>query len=333
MNTRNWFSITIIGCLLAACSGSGNRFRLEGQFKNLNQGEFYLYDLEQGTKDTIKVNEGRFVYDIVLHDTVTYALLFPNYSEMPIFAYPGATVTMEGDVSHLKETKILGTPDNKEMTAFRLRVNNMTPPEAQKHAQQFIEEHPKSPLSLYLLRRYFIQDINPDYQLCARLATAMSKAQPENIALQRLSHQLNALQSITPKGKLPHFTATDTKGRSVSLQQLNGTVNLIIAWAAWSYESQNTLHQVHRLQKEYGNNLAVLSVCLDATADEGRHALDRDSIKWPNICDGKLWDSPLVATFGLTAVPGNILADKQGTIVARNLSATELEEKIRTMMK
>lgn len=333
MRTRNWLLITIIGCLLAACGGSGNRFRLEGQFKNLNQGEFYLYNLEQGTKDTIKVNDGRFVYDVYLNDTITYALLFPNYSELPIFAMPGATVKMDGDVSHLKETKILGTPDNKKMTDFRLRINNMTPPEVKKHAQQFIEENPASPLSIYMLRRYFIQDTDPDYALTARLAATIAKAQPENITMQRLSHQLDALRGIGPKAKLPQFSAIDTKGRTATQQQLQATANVVIAWAAWSYESQNILHQMQRLQNEYGSDLAIMSVCLDATAEEGRYALDRDSIKWPNICDGKLWDSPLVATLGITSVPGNIIADKQGNIIARNLSASELEEKIRAMIK
>ncbi|MCR5270896.1 MAG: DUF4369 domain-containing protein [Prevotella sp.] len=333
MKTRNWLLITIIGCLLAACGGSGNRFRLEGQFKNLNQGEFYLYNLEQGTKDTIKVNDGRFVYDVYLNDTVTYALLFPNYSELPIFAMPGATVKMEGDVSHLKETKILGTPDNKEMTDFRLRVNNMTPPEVKKHAQQFIEENPASPLSIYMLQRFFIQDVNPDYALCAQLATAISKAQPEHIAMQHLSRQLNALRNAGAKGKLPQFTAVDTNGRTVSRQQLQSTVNVVIAWAAWSYESQNILHQMQRLQNEYGSDLAIMSVSLDASVEEGRYALDRDSIRWPNICDGKLWESPLVTTLGMTSVPGNIIADKQGNIIARDLSASELEEKIKAMIK
>lgn len=333
MTTRNWLVITIIGCLLAACGGSGNRFRLEGQFKNLNQGEFYLYNLERGTKDTIKVNDGRFVYDIYLNDTITYALLFPNYSELPIFAMPGATVKMDGDVSHLKETKILGTPDNKEMTDFRLRVNDMTPPEVKQHAQHFIEENPASPLSVYILRRFFIQDINPDYALCARMAETITKAQPGHIEMQQLSRQLNTLRNAVSKGKLPHFTAIDTKGRTATHQQLQSTVNVVIAWAAWSYESQNMLHQMQRLQKEYGNDLAILSVCLDATKEEGRYALDRDSINWSNICDGNMWDSPLVMTLGITSVPGNIIADKQGNIIARNLPASELEEKIRAMIK
>ena len=108
--------------LFWACGGSTDRFHLEGQFKNLNQGEFYIYSLEQGFKDTIAVNDGRFSYVRMMKDTTTLLMLFPNYSELPVFASPGAEVRMEGDVTHLRETKITGTRDNEDMTAFRIKT-------------------------------------------------------------------------------------------------------------------------------------------------------------------------------------------------------------------
>ena len=55
--------------LLCACGETGTRFHLEGKFKNINQGEFYLCDFDNGTKDTISLRDGRFIYDTEMPDT------------------------------------------------------------------------------------------------------------------------------------------------------------------------------------------------------------------------------------------------------------------------
>lgn len=318
---------------LSSCSSSRGRFRFEGQFKNLNQGEFYLYDFEHGTKDTIALTDGRFSYERSMSDTITFTMLFPNYSEIPIFARPGIKVTMEGDASHLRETNIEGSDENEDMTAFRLRTADMTPPDTEQEAIAFIQSHADSPVSNYLLRRYLLQAINPNYTQAYQLCDLLRKAQPTNLSLIRLHAQLESLINNTGVGtSLPTFSAKDTEGRTVSNQSLTADVNAIVVWASWSYESYSSLRQLHRMQKEHPGRIKVIMVSLDASADEGANSLERDSINWPNICDGLLWQSPLVSQLGFCSIPANIIVDKQGTIQGRNLSETDLQKKVEEML-
>ena len=322
-----------LSLLTSSCGSNDKRFHLEGNFKNINQGEFYLYELDHGIKDTISVKDGHFVYDIPIEDTLTFALLFPNYSEIPIFAHPGAKVKIKGDVSHLKETKVKGTDENESMTAFRLEVSEMTPPEAQKHARQQIENNPESPINAYLLRRYFILGPDADYHEAARLCKLMGKAHPNNIIINRLYYQLAGLKNKNDMGKMPRFSAIDTKGDTITENNLKATANLVIVWASWSFNSQNIIHQLSRLKRTYNKDLAILSICIDASPDEGKQVLARDSIQWPNICDGKLWDSQLLKTFGLSAVPSNMLYDGKGNAIGRNMPFVDLEKEIAKLVK
>ena len=322
-----------LSLLMSSCGGNDKRFHLEGNFKNINQGEFFLYELDHGIKDTISVKDGHFVYDIPIEDTLTFALLFPNYSEIPIFAYPGAKVKINGDVSHLKETKVKGTDENESMTTFRMEVSGMTPPEAQKHARQQIEDNPESLINTYLLRRYFILAPDADYKEAARLCKMMGKAQPDNITINRLYYQLSGLKNKNDMGKMPRFSAIDTKGDTITEKNLKTTANLIFVWSSWSFNSQNIIHQLSRLKRTYNKDLAILSISIDASPDEGKPILARDSIQWPNICDGKLWDSQLLKTFGLSAVPSNILYDKKGNTIGRNLPFVDLEKEIGKLVK
>ena len=318
---------------LSSCSSPDGRFRLEGRFKNLNQGEFYLYSPERGTKDTIGVRDGRFVYDVALQDTVTLVMLFPNYSELPVFAQPGATVQMKGDASHLKETEIKGTKDNDEMTAFRMKANQLTPPEVLKAAEQFVKDNPSSPISRYLLQRHFLLGPTPDYEKARQLCDVLLKAEPGDIGLQRLQKQLAPLKNADKLKTLPTFSAKDVQGRSVGNSSLRSEVNVIYVWASWNYDSQHLMRQLQSLQKDNKSRLSVLGICLDPSAKDVRRKLDRDSIKWSCVCDGQMWQTPILGQLGITCLPANIVADKSGKVLARNLATVELRKKLDELLK
>ena len=319
--------------LLYSCGETGNRFHLEGKFKNINQGEFYLCDLEQGRKDTIVLREGKFIYDAELSDTTILTLIFPNYSELPIIATPGSRVKIEGDVSHLKETEITGTDENELMTAFRLQTKELMPPEVKQKAEQFILKHPASPVSLYLLRRYFIMAVDADYAHIFELCSKMKAANPSSIPLIQLHQRLAATKQIKSTGKLPSFSTKDTEGEVVTDSLLRKKANVIMVWSSWSYDSQHTLRQLDKWRKEHHDSIGIINICMDADASEGRNTIERDSIKSPNICDGQMWESPLIAKLGISFIPDNIVTDKDGNIVGRSLSAADLKEKVEKLLR
>ena len=167
--------------LLISCGDGQKNFKIEGSFKGFKQGELYVYGMNGTHKlDTIGVSRGEFVYQASITEPTTLIVVFPNFSELPVFAEPGVTVKMKGDASHLKETEIKGSDTNKAMTDFRLRISSLTPPEILAEATKFINEQPSSPISVYLLNKYFIQTSGPDYAKAQQLAKTILGAQPDN---------------------------------------------------------------------------------------------------------------------------------------------------------
>ncbi len=332
---RSKFKYLILFLILLAassCSKQADRFKLEAQFKNLNQGEFYIYDVSTGEKDTIAVNDGRFTYERQLTDTLTLAIIFPNYSEIPVFATPGGEVKMEGDASHLRDTEIKGTPDNDLMTAFRLKTNEMTPPEAEAEAEKFIGLHPNSPVSLYLLQKFFLQSFTPNYAKAYTLCEKLREKQPQNQHVARLLTQLEALKTYTTDGTLPEFQAISTEGDTVTNATMRAEVNVIMVWSTWSYESQQPMRTLSKLKKKYPERLKVLSICIDASPSEGKGVLERDSVTWPNVSDSLMFQSPALAQLGIATLPANIITNKQGKIIARNLSSSDLQDRVKLLL-
>ena len=126
-----------------------------------------------------------------------------------------------------------------------------------------------------------------------------------------MKKQLEGLKNFKDKGQLPKFTVTDINGKTVSNVDLYAKVNVISTWASWNYDSQNAQRKLKRLERDYGSQLKFVSICLDADKKECRKNMDRDSIKWHNICDGRMWETPILEQLGLYFVPDNIITDSK----------------------
>ena len=325
------FLLTLV---LAGCSEPNSNFRMEGSFKNFNQGELYVYSLDpqaKGLKDTIQLMNGKFAYELAVEDSLMLSIIFPNYSELPVFASKGGQVNVTGDASHLKGTEVRGTEENDLLTEFRLSTNELMPPEVLKAAAKFVEEHPQSAISLYLIQKHFLLRQDPDYKQAIRLLDIMVKASPSNDQLRQLRSQLQNLQRVALRSSLPTFAAVTVDGKKVSDADLKGKIGVISIWSTWQLDGYMQ-QQIHEMTRRYGSRLAVIGISMDASLKDCRDAMRRDSITWPTVCDGMVWQSPLVSQLGISAVPDNIVVNEHGTIIARSLSARELTEKIKTLL-
>ena len=325
-----------LGCLLfASCGPEGSKFRFSGRLRNINQGQFLVYSPDGGFVgvDTIKVQSGRFSYEREVRKTVTLMIVFPNFSEQVVFASPGEEVEIKGDATHLKDITIKGTDENDELTKLRARINKLTPPEIPAAVAQYIEENPVSLVSFYLLDKYFVNTKTPDYVEGQRLAALMLKADPDNGRLRKLKKQLDGLKNGRLQAVLPSFSVTDIKGQKVTNAQLKGKVGVISTWTTWHFVSCDIQRKLRKLQKKHPQDLSFVSICLDADKRECQKRIDRDSLLWPMVCDGQLFQTPLVQQLGLHVVPAMVVVNKQGRIVARDLEANKVEEEIEKLLK
>ena len=327
-----WLSILL---LLMACGTESGKFRLEGRLRNMNQGEFYVYSPDGAVEglDTIPVREGRFIYETELRDKGTFVIIFPNMSEQVVIGESGQKATVKGDATHMKEMTISGTDENEDMTKLRMQLNRLTPPEQDKAVETFVKEHPQALGSIYLVQRYFVADRQPNYKKAAELVGLMLKQSPENGRLISLNRQLKGLTANGDK-RLPTFTVTDVKGRQVTEASLKAKVNVVSVWASWNFMSTDMQRRLMFKKEKYGEKLGIMSICIDGdVAACKRTVIERDSLKWPTVCDGRMWDTPLLAKFGIGSIPACLIIDDKGRITDRNLTPQKLEEKIDQLLK
>jgi hypothetical protein len=332
---RQFIALLSVVLLLSSCGVDSNKFRLSGRLRNMNQGMFWVYSPDGAIEglDTIQVHEGRFAYETELRVPATLVIIFPNFSEQPVFAEPGEEVDIKGDASHLKDLIIKGTDDNDAMTELRMDLNKLMPPEVPKAVAKFINENPKSRASRYLLQRYFLTDPQANMEQAYVLASAMQKEDPDDGQLTKWKKELEGLRNGQLNKRLSDFTAKDVKGRDVSMNDLKSKVNVITVWASWNYQSTEIQRRLQRLKSTDGDRISVVSICLDADSKKCKQTVERDSLPWKTICDGRMWQTPLLSKLGIADVPGNLVLDARGVVQARNLNPQQLEDKILQMLR
>ena len=321
--------------LLTSCGPSGNQFRLAGRLRNINQGQFLVYSPDGAFAgiDTIKVQNGRFAYEKEVRKDITLMLVFPNFSEQAVFASPGEEVEIKGDATHLKEMTITGTDENDELTKLRIRLNKLTPPEITAAVAEYIQEEPSSMISIYLLDKYFVNAKTPDYAEAQRLATLMLKANPDNGRLHKLKKQLDGLKNSRLQAMLPVVSSTDINGKSISTSQVKGKIGVISTWATWNFPSTDIQRKLRKLQKQYPQELSLISICIDGDKRECKKRVDRDSLLWTIVCDEQMFQTPIVQQLGLFVVPSMVVTNKQGKIVARDIEPNKVVEELEKFLK
>ncbi len=122
------------------------------------------------------------------------------------------------------------------------------------------------------------------------------------------------------------FTALD--GRAVNVADFRGKIVLVYFFANWSPPSILALASVRASAQKHDAQAIGISLDEDKAALEA--SLNRHQVGWPIFFDGKGWESPLVRSLGINALPTVWLLDRQGKL--RTLNARrDLESALRQL--
>lgn len=124
----------------------------------------------------------------------------------------------------------------------------------------------------------------------------------------------------------PNFSFTDIKGDSIELKSLHGKVVLLVFWASWNLPSIQLNEEIKMLRAAYGeNNFEVVQIACEKNLSNWKRAVDEQGLNWLNYADGLGFKSPIAKLYGVKAVPYNLLLDKNGEILAKNIRGQMLQ--------
>ena len=194
----------------------------------------------------------------------------------------------------------------------------------------FIRDHPASTANIFLIRKVIgIQDagwIDTLANLYGRLPVTLQTTYQGRIVGARLQDELKAAIGH----KAPDFTQQDPDGHTVSLSSFKGKYVLLDFWAGWeSDKGQYPLAPLmQKIYDTYGSKgLVILGVSLDA--DRGawlQEIHEKDLGSTIQVCDLKGRNNAVAQLYGISEIPSGLLIDPHGVIVARGLTALNINK-------
>jgi len=189
---------------------------------------------------------------------------------------------------------------------------------------KFIDENKKSLAGFYAATS--LDAIVNEQQLIA-YADSIKDNFKDNPNVQRFVKQMEDIKPVSLGHKAPDFTLGGVDGKPIKLSDYKGKYVMLDFWASWCApcraENPNVVKQ-YATYKPMGLN--ILGISLDQDKGKWTEAIAKDKLTWQHGSDLKNFEGPTERLYHIEAIPSNFIIDPQGTIIAKNVTGSQLEE-------
>ena len=218
--------------------------------------------------------------------------------------------------------------------------------EQSKFSTNFVLNNPFSMASVFALyQKYKDQSfVIRDLQTMRTAASALNAIYPNSNLVKALYEQTlqylrdqkaaQMKQFIEQEGvNSPDIILPNPNGKEIALSSLLGKVVLVHFWAAEDQGSRllnSLLSDAYKKYKPKG--LEIFQVNVGTNRSEWLDAIDKDNLSWINVGDLE-GSTKARLSYNIQNVPYNYLLDKEGKIVAKNLTGTDLDKVLAKILK
>lgn len=113
------------------------------------------------------------------------------------------------------------------------------------------------------------------------------------------------------------YTAVNQNGDTISLSEIENKFILLHFSSAACLYSQQSLSELKKIHDNHKNKLEIVNISEDVDKDIWKKSIDRDSIPWTNLWDGKGVYSKAVIKYGSIGTPNYVLISPDHKIVEK----------------
>ncbi len=165
------------------------------------------------------------------------------------------------------------------------------------------------------------------------LVSAFEQQYPDLEMTKNMKAKVERFKKVAIGEKAPTFLMKRPDGSEVRLEEGLGQLTLVDFWASWCGPC---LLQLPELVEIYDSHKAegfeVVAFSIDTNEKGWKNAINRFGLEWENGSDLKGYQSPVAVDYNITLIPFNLLLDKNGVIIAKNVHNKELKEILKSKL-
>ena len=349
------FSLAIL--LLVTSSFSLKKNYIRGKITLVNiptEVNLQKYDFKQGKFidiSTIKVSkEGDFAYELPILapvlfqlNTVGKRIQFPMDKKADItikIDSAGALISgtkhvmaienfkqliEEGNMRHFGDLMKAGNQrgkmqDKQFVKKMMNEYKNVRLKAFYAELQQAVNQMGNSLAALYCLNFF---DINKSYPFLRKKVTQLNQTLPKEFT-ENWNNTLAKSEkvSVGKKALWPENTV-NIKNEKLELSELNDKFVIIDFWAGWCKPCLIELPFYADIYKKYQGKIEIIGVNRDRKKEQCENLVGKFNIPWQIVFEKS---RELVDIYQVRQLPQNIIVNKLGEIIAKNLSVWEIDE-------
>jgi peroxiredoxin len=199
---------------------------------------------------------------------------------------------------------------------------------------KFILENPKSFLSVVYLRMLGSND-EISLDSTKSIFNGLDNSLKESSYGNNIIEVIRKKENILVGAHAPDFKATDLNQQTVTLSQFKGERFVLLDfWASWCVPCRESIPHLKTIYKKYySKGLDIIAVSTDESRKAWIEAVKQNSTemwyhiliaeKWPN---GPITNDDIFQNYYNTAIPEQILIDKNGKIIYRHVGYSKESE-------
>ncbi|MBL7783432.1 MAG: TlpA family protein disulfide reductase [Saprospiraceae bacterium] len=207
---------------------------------------------------------------------------------------------------------ILETQKDKNMELFYQEIETLI--------QQI-----KQPVAIFDALSFL--DNNKNLDILKSSSRVLDDLLPGSALSKNVANRVKATQQVAIGALAPEWREKILDTVAPQLSDFRGKYLLVDFWASWCLPCR-IAHPVYReiYQDTERQTFEILSISLDEDQSKWASAIEKDQMRWKHIRDA---GKAVAALYGIQSLPQNVLIDKNGHIISKNLPP----EKLRSVLK
>jgi len=344
---------------------SDSTYIITGKLDDLKSGIIYLniYGAEE-KQESAKIVDGAFMFRGSIQQPVQAVLSIKGKPDYFTFYIEPDTINISGRGNSLKELVVSNSPLNEDDKLLKQRFEPVTRWEEaerkvyeeaanaknitvldsldevdfkilqgkRKIVASFVKDHPHSLRSAMAIADNYVyyaesDEVEPLYNLLDTDIKNTSKGK-------EIKQMIEVYKTVAIGMIPPDITQVTTEGKLMSLSSLKGRYVLVDFWASWCGPCRRENPNVVKIYNQYKDKgFDIFTVSYDSKKDKWEKAIKDDALTWYHVSDLKGWKNATSDLYGIKAIPSNLLVNKDGRIIAKNIFGKKLSDKLAEVIK
>ncbi|MEO6819688.1 MAG: TlpA disulfide reductase family protein [Ginsengibacter sp.] len=345
----------------------GDAYHISGNLEKMKAGNLHLtiYKNDQTIVDSTNLKDGKFNFSGTVSSPFFATLTMPEKKDdyFTFYIEPG-TFQILGRADSLKMLTIKGskvndddkmlkdrmksvsawesvnsklyetayTDKNKEIMDSLDEVDNDVMSAKRSVIAAFIKENPSSLRGAMAIPENFgyyaeASDIIPLYE-------ALDPSIKNSAKGREIKKMIEVYSTVAIGNQIPDIQQYTTDSSLLSINSLKGKYVLVDFWASWCGPCRRENPNIVAAYNQYKDKgFTVFGVSYDTKKTNWKKAINEDHLDWYQVSELNGWNNKTSAQFGIKGIPSNILLDKDGVIIGKNLFGKKLTGKLAEIMK